>query len=88
MDLQEAEQKRREDEAAGTARGLEWKYRIAMALYGMLAVVAWFTIGQGSVPVLGRMVEIRWIPIFVLATFAFRTVIAMQADRIRRKGSQ
>jgi len=88
MGQDQAERGRTGDEAAGTARELEWKYRIAMALYGVLAVVAWFTIGQGSVPVLGRMVEIRWIPIFVLATFAFRTAIAMQADRIRRKGSQ
>ncbi len=88
MDLDEAEQKRGEDEAAGTGSELERKYRIAMALYGVLAVVAWFTIGKGSVPVFGRMVEIRWIPIFVLATFAFRTVMAMQADRIRRKDSQ
>ena len=87
MALDEAERKRTEDEAAGTGRGLERKYRIAMALYGVLAVVAWFTIGEGSIPVFGRMVEIRWIPIFVLATFAFRTVMVMQAERIRRKGS-
>jgi len=88
MDLNGAGQKRSEDEAAGTGSEMDRKYRIAMALYGVLAVVAWFTIGQGSVPVFGRMVEIRWIPIFVLATFAFRTVMAMQADRIRRKGSR
>ncbi|MGA7257669.1 MAG: hypothetical protein WCF17_00440 [Terracidiphilus sp.] len=88
MDLNEAEQKRGEDQAAATGSELERKYRIAMALYGVLAVGSWFTIGQGSVPVFGRMVQIRWIPIFVLATFAFRTVMAMQADRIRRKGSQ
>jgi hypothetical protein len=88
MALDEAERERTEDEAAGTGSALERKYRIAMVLYGVLAIVSWFTIGEGSVPVFGRMIEIRWIPIFVLATFAFRTVMAMQADRIRRKGSQ
>jgi hypothetical protein len=88
VELDEAERERAEGETDKTGSELERKYRIAMALYGVLAVVAWFTIGEGSVPVFGRMVEIRWIPIFVLATFAFRTVMAMQADRIRRKGSQ
>ncbi len=53
-------------------------------MYAVLAVVAWFTIGTGSVEVFGRQVEIRWIPVFVLGTFAFRTYVAMQADRIRR----
>ena len=88
MALDEAERERTRDGTAGTDSELERKYRIAMALYGVLAVVAWFTIGKGSIPVLGRMVEIRWIPIFVLATFAFRTGMAMQAERIRRKGSR
>ncbi len=74
----------REERLGSTGSELERKYRIALALYGVLAVVVWFTIGEGKVPVFGRMIEIRWIPIFILATFAFRTVMAMQADRIRR----
>jgi hypothetical protein len=53
-------------------------------LYAVLAVAAWFTIGDGRVAVLGRMIEVRWIPVFVLAMFAFRTYVAMQAGRIRR----
>ena len=62
----------------------EGKYRIALGLYAVLAVLAWWTIGDGTVAVFGRQVGIRWIPIFVLGTFAFRTYVAMQADRIRR----
>ncbi|HTX75718.1 MAG TPA: hypothetical protein VMD29_05885 [Terracidiphilus sp.] len=88
MALDEAERERIEGEPARTGSEMERKYRIALALYGVLAVVAWFTIGEGSVPVFGKMIEIRWIPVFVLATFAFRTVMAMQADRIRRKDSR
>jgi hypothetical protein len=65
---------------------LDRKYGIALVLYAVLAVAAWFTVGEGSVVVLGRLVQIRWIPVFVLAMFAFRTVMAMQADRIRRGG--
>ena len=64
--------------------GLDRKYGVALALYGILAVVAWLTIGSGTVAVFGRQVEIRWIPVFILGTFAFRTWVAMQADRIRR----
>ena len=67
-----------------TASELEKKYWIALALYALLAVAAWFTIGEGKIAVLGKMVDMRWIPIFVLAMFAFRTVMAMQADRLRR----
>ena len=69
---------------AGGSGNLGRKYWAALALYVALAVLAWFTIGSGSVDVLGRQVEIRWIPVFVLGTFAFRTWIAMQAERIRR----
>jgi hypothetical protein len=64
--------------------GLERKFGIALALYVVLAVLVWFTIGEGKISVFGRLIEIRWVPIFILATFAFRTVMAMQADRIRR----
>jgi hypothetical protein len=67
-----------------TGSELERKYRIALALYAVLAVLVWFTIGEGKVEVFHRMIEIRWVPIFILATFAFRTVMAMQAERIRR----
>jgi hypothetical protein len=67
---------------------LDRKYWIALGLYAVLGVVAWFTIGAGSVDVLGRQIEIRWIPVFVLGTFAFRTYVAMQAERIRRSSSK
>jgi hypothetical protein len=67
-----------------TGPELERKYWIALAAYVGLAVLAWFTIGEGKVAVLGKLIDLRWIPIFVLATFAFRTVMAMQADRLRR----
>ena len=72
-----------ETSPAGLA-SLDRKYGIALALYAVLAVLAWFTIGEGTVAAFGRQIEIRWIPVFVLATFAFRTWVAMQAERIRR----
>jgi hypothetical protein len=69
--------------AVGTA-SLDRKYWIALGLYAVLAVVAWWTIGGGTVAVFGRQIGIRWIPVFILGTFAFRTYIAMRADRVRR----
>ncbi len=76
--------KRREERLGSSGSELERKYRIALALYVVLAVLVWFTIGEGKVSIFGRMIEIRWVPIFIIATFAFRTVMAMQADRVRR----
>ena len=74
------------DGQQGTRAGsdLERRYPIALAMYGVLAVLVWFTIGEGAVQLLGRPVEVRWVVEFILAMFVFRTVMAMQADRIRR----
>ncbi len=82
MALEAAE--RREEHLGSSGQDLERKYRITLAIYVVLAVAAWFTIGEGRIPVFGRMVEIRWFPVFILAMFALRTVLVMQADRIRR----
>jgi hypothetical protein len=71
--------------AASVESQRERKFWIAMGMYGVLAVLVWFTLGEGTASVLGRRVEIRWIPLFVLGTFVFRTWIAREADRIRRR---
>jgi len=62
----------------------ERKFWIALGLFGILAVVIWFTFGDGTVFVFGRQIEIRWIPLFIIGTFVFRTVMAHEADKIRR----
>ena len=72
----------------GADADLERKFWIALSLYGMLAVLAWFTMGAEKVLVMGRPVEMRWLPILVLGAFALRTVVARHADRIRRDGSR
>ncbi len=69
----------------GQDSGRDRKFWIALGLYGVLAVVIWFTLGEGSVVVLGRSVEIRLIPLFVIGTFVFRTYIAREADKIRHR---
>jgi hypothetical protein len=65
---------------------LDRKFWVALVLYAVVAVLAWFTLGEGKVLVGGRLVEIRLLPMVVLGGLALRTVIAHQADKIRRGG--
>ena len=67
---------------------LDRRFPVALALYGVLAVLVWFTVGEGTVVAFGRPVELRLIPILVIGSFALRTVLARQADRIRRGGEK
>ena len=73
------------DRAKRSGSDLEKKYPVALAMFVILAVVAWFTVGDGSVIVHGRPVQLRLIPVVILGLFAFRTYVAMHADRIRRE---
>jgi nicotinic acid phosphoribosyltransferase len=57
-------------------------------LYAVLAVLVWFTLDEGKVFVLGKWVELRWFPLLILGGLALRTVLARQADRIRRRGEK
>ena len=62
------------------------RYPLALALYGGLAVLVWFTMDAGKVLVMGRPVELRLVPLIILGGFALRTMVAMQADRVRNGG--
>jgi nicotinic acid phosphoribosyltransferase len=63
---------------------LQRRYPVALALYAVLAVLAWFTMGADKVLVNGNWVDLRLLPLFVLGVLAVRTVLAAKADRIRR----
>jgi hypothetical protein len=63
---------------------LERRFAIALALYVVLAVLVWLTMGEGKVLVLGRPVELRLVPLAIIGGLALRTVLARQAERIRR----
>jgi hypothetical protein len=65
---------------------LDRRFRLALLLYVVLAALAWFTLGEGTIFVGGRQVELRWLPLVVLGGLALRTVIARQAEKIRREG--
>jgi hypothetical protein len=68
-----------------TGSDLDRKFWVALALYGVLAVLVWFTIGEGRFLVYGRAVDIRLAPLVVIGGLALRTVLARQAERIRRR---
>ncbi len=68
----------------GAHADLERRYPWALGLYGLLAVLVWFTMGEGTILVHGKPVALRLIPLLVIGGFALRTVVALQADRIRR----
>ena len=57
-------------------------------MFVVLAVLVWFTIGEGTVLVFGRPVELRLVPLIVIGGLALRTVLARQAEKIRRAGEK
>jgi hypothetical protein len=62
------------------------RYPVALVLYAALAVLIWFTMDAGKVLVWGKPVELRLLPLVILGGLALRTMLAVQADRIRRNG--
>ncbi len=69
-----------------TGKDLAKRFPIAMALYAVLAVLVWFTMDASKVLVMGRPVELRLVPLIIIGGLALRTVLALQADRIRQDG--
>jgi hypothetical protein len=61
------------------------RYPIALALYAVLALLSWFTL-EGKILLMGRPVELRLVPLIIIGGLALRTVVAMQAEKIRRGG--
>ena len=71
-----------------SASDLDRKFWIALALFAVLALLAWFTMGEGTVLVMGKPVEMRFLPLIVIGGLALRTVLARQAEKIRRSGGK
>jgi hypothetical protein len=80
-----AEQRR---STQNTGAELERKFWVALGLYAVLGVLVWFTMGDGRVLVMGKPVELRLVPLIILGGLALRTMLALQADRIRRDGEK
>jgi hypothetical protein len=67
---------------------LDKRFPLALAMYALLAALVWFTMDAGKVVVLGKPVELRLVPLIVIGGLALRTVLARQAERIRRAGEK
>ena len=75
------------DGAGGrTGSDLQRRFPAALVLYAALAALVWFTMDAGKIAVMGRLVDLRLVPLVILAGLALRTLLAVQADRIRRDG--
>jgi len=67
-----------------TGDDLEKRFPLAMALYAILALLAWFLMDAGKTMVFGKPVELRLVPLIIIGGMALKTVLARHADRIRR----
>ena len=75
------------DQNSDLDRSIDRKFWAAVGMYAVLAALVWFTMSADKVLVLGRPVEMRWIPLFVIGVMALRTVLVRHAERIRRGSS-
>ncbi len=67
---------------------LDRKFWAALGMFAVLAVLVWLTMGDGSVLVFGKPVELKLIPLIVIGGMALRTVLARHAEKIRRAGEK
>ncbi|MGH9588860.1 MAG: hypothetical protein ACRD25_00630 [Terracidiphilus sp.] len=79
-----AEQKRIVEGLHSSGSNMDRKYWVALALYAVLAILVWFTMDAGKVPVFGRPVDLRLVPLIIIGALALKTVLARQAEKIRR----
>jgi hypothetical protein len=73
------------EDAGGKVR--DRKFRMAMVAYLILAALIWFTVGEGTFLAFGRRVQVRAVPLLIIGLFAFRTYLAREADKVRRRSS-
>jgi hypothetical protein len=71
-----------------TGPDLKKRFPLVMAMYAGLAVLVWFTMDAGKVIVFGKPVDLRLVPLIVIGGLALRSVLALQAERIRRAGEK
>jgi len=76
------------EKAQRSGSDLAKRYPVALALYAVLAVLVWFTMDAGKVIVMGKPVELRLLPLIIIGGLALRTVLALQADRIRHSSEK
>ena len=69
----------------GSDPNIDRKFWAALGMFAVLAVLVWLTMGDGSVPVFGRPVELKLVPLIVIGGLVLRMVLARSAEKIRRE---
>jgi hypothetical protein len=64
------------------------KFWIALALYAVLALLAWMTMTSDGVRVAGSGISLRGLVFVLLGFFAARTVLHWRAEKIRAEREQ
>jgi hypothetical protein len=82
--VEQMTQKRKVERHLSTGSELDRKFRVGLVLYAVLAALAWFTLGEEKVLLGNRLVELRLLPLIVIGGMVLKSVLARQADRIRR----
>jgi hypothetical protein len=67
---------------------LESRFRIALVLYAVLGLLIWFTLGDATVHVGGRDVQIRWLPVLIVGAVVGKPLLYRQAERIRSEDGE
>ncbi|HUN85512.1 MAG TPA: hypothetical protein VMU48_14110 [Terracidiphilus sp.] len=75
------------EELKQSGREMNRKYMVAMVLYAVLAALSWFTL-SGKIPIGGRLVELKLVPLLIIGAFVLRTMVAMKAEKIRRQNGE
>ncbi len=76
------------ESAHSSGSELQKKSWIALSLYAVLAALVWLTMDPGKILIWGRQVQLRLVPLIIIGGLALRTVLALQATKIRRGGEK
>ncbi|HYX53689.1 MAG TPA: hypothetical protein VE783_09565 [Candidatus Limnocylindrales bacterium] len=64
------------------------RFQVAMAIYIVLAVLAWFLMSAERIPVGNGGISFRGLTLVLLGFFAARTVLHWRAEKIRAESEQ
>jgi uncharacterized membrane protein YeiB len=73
------------EETKRSGSDLAKRFPVALLLYAVLAALVWFTMSDAKVLIAGKAVELKLVPVLILGGLALRTVVALQADKVRHQ---
>ena len=64
------------------------RFQVAMAVYVVLAILAWFLMSNERIPVGNGGISFRGLTLVLLGFFAARTLLHWRAEKIRAESEQ